>query len=241
MAKVRDRASTACSVVDVLGGRFSRELGIDLDRGGDAPDRWFLAATLFGTRISAQVAVRTYGVLAAAGVTTVRAAGRRTWDDLVQLLDEGGYARYDFRTASRLHELSHALADRYGGSIAPLAAITEPRALESALDDLPGWGPTTVRVFLRELRDVWPGAQLDLDDRVRWSAGHLGLALPRGRTAALARLEAIAADARVDARDLEAALVRLALAHRHGLQASCRGGPQCRVLATRGHTAAGLS
>ncbi len=29
--------------------------------------------------------------------------------------------------------------------------------LRAALDALPGWGPVTIRLFLRELRGVWPG------------------------------------------------------------------------------------
>ena len=43
---------------------------------------------------------------------------------------------------------------------------TDPRDLASALDDLPGWGPVTVGLFLRELRGVWPGARVPLDAQV---------------------------------------------------------------------------
>ena len=45
-------ARLACSVVGVLGGRFSAELGIDVDAGDAEVERWFLAATLFGTQCS---------------------------------------------------------------------------------------------------------------------------------------------------------------------------------------------
>ena len=45
-------------VVGTLSGRYSMELGIDVDAGGAEIERWFLAATLFGTRISAPVAER---------------------------------------------------------------------------------------------------------------------------------------------------------------------------------------
>jgi hypothetical protein len=38
--------------VGVLGGRFSAELGIDVDAGDAEVERWFLAATLFGTQCS---------------------------------------------------------------------------------------------------------------------------------------------------------------------------------------------
>jgi hypothetical protein len=35
-------------VVEVLGGRYSAELGIDVDAGDAEVERWFVAATLFG-------------------------------------------------------------------------------------------------------------------------------------------------------------------------------------------------
>ena len=54
-------------MVAVLGGRYSAELGIDVDSGEAEVERWFVAATLFGARIPARVAERTFGVLAAAG------------------------------------------------------------------------------------------------------------------------------------------------------------------------------
>jgi hypothetical protein len=52
-------------VVAVLGGRYSAELGIDVDAGDAEIERWFVAATLFGARIPARVAGRTFGLLEA--------------------------------------------------------------------------------------------------------------------------------------------------------------------------------
>ncbi|MDP9255572.1 MAG: DUF2075 domain-containing protein, partial [Actinomycetota bacterium] len=48
-------------LVERLGGRWSRGLGIDVDEGDEEVDRWALAATLFGNRISAAVVERTMG------------------------------------------------------------------------------------------------------------------------------------------------------------------------------------
>jgi endonuclease III len=165
-------------VVEALGGRFSTELGIDLDGGPAEVERWFLAATLFGTRIAATVAERTYRVLSDAGVQTIADASDRTWDKLVGLLDAGGYARYDFRTATRLHDLARALEEHHGGRVASFAEASDPRLLEAALDALPGWGPTTVRIFLRELRGVWAGADPPIDGRALRAAAHLSLLAP---------------------------------------------------------------
>jgi hypothetical protein len=54
-------------VLMVLGGRYSAELGIDVDAGDAEVERWLVAATVFGARIPAREAERTFGVLAAAG------------------------------------------------------------------------------------------------------------------------------------------------------------------------------
>jgi hypothetical protein len=220
-------------VVATIGGRYSREAGIDVD-GGDAEiERWFLAATLFGTRISAAVAQRTFRMLDEAGVVSIARAGAVSWDDLVVLLDRGGYARYDFRTATRLHLLSAAVGERWGGKVAELGRTrTSYPELRDALDALPGWGPVTVQLFLRELRGVWPGAQPPLDARAVVAAQHLGLATGTAKPGAIGVLVRLAEAGGLDTRDLEGALVRLMLAHRRDM-ATCPGGDACSVIAER--------
>lgn len=219
-------------VVAVLGGQFSSALGIDVDAGPDQVERWALAATLFGTRISAAVAARTYHGLADAGVCTLADAGERTWEQLVALLDQGGYVRYDFRTATRLQQLGATLRDRSGGEVWPLVqGAASFEELAARLDELPGWGPVTVGLFLRELRGLVPRADPPLDPRAREAATHLGLlAAESDGAAGLAMLRRHAQQADVDVRDLEAALVRLSLAHRRTMTA-CPGGSSCTVLA----------
>ena len=143
-------------------------------------------------------------------------------------LDAGGYARYDFRTANRLHQLGDAVQQRLGGSVTSLGTATDPRAVEAALDALPGWGPTTVRIFLRELRDVWPGAKTRLDRRTLDAAQHLELPISREGTDDIGALRTVARRAHLDPRDLEAALVRLALAHRD--MRNCPGAGRCTML-----------
>jgi len=222
-------------LIECLGGRFSRSLGINVDQGGEEIERWALAATLFGNRISTAIVERTYRVFAEAGVATLTDAAGRSWKELVDLLDRGGYVRYDFRTASRLHALARAIGERHGGHIASLGE--EPRSsaeLETALDALPGWGPVTVRVFLRELRGLWPGAEPPVDGRALAGAEHLGLAAPKGegRAEPAAYLRRLAGDAGLDVRDLEAALIRLELAHAR--RRDCPGGADCFVFRAEG-------
>jgi hypothetical protein len=222
------KASLADSLVRQFGGRYSSELGIDVDAGDDEVERWFLASTLFGTRISARIAERTFHQLTRAGINRISDAGRSDWDTLVALLDAGGYARYDFRTARRLQALSEVVGDRYHGEIGEIGRrCTDPATLVARLDDLPGWGPVTVGLFLRELRGTWPGALLPLDPRAADAARHLGLLTGRERDS-LACIERIAGQAGRDQRDVEAALVRFGLAHRRA--AGCPGGRLCVML-----------
>lgn len=214
-------------VVAVLGGRYSAELDIDVDAGDAEVERWFVAATLFGARISARVAERTFGVLAAAGLARIGQLRHVPTDDLIRMLDAGGYARYDFRTATRLLELSEIVDERYDGQVAVIGRrFTTCPELCTALDALPGWGPVTIRLFLRELRGVWPGADLPLDQRAAAAAQHLDLPSARSGWTGLG---ALAGACDLDARDLESGLVRLDLVHGR-VMARCPGGQSCVAL-----------
>jgi hypothetical protein len=103
----------ARQVLEVPGGPYSAELGIDADAADAQVERWFLAATLFDARISARIAERTFGVLTAAGLARIGQVRHVPSADLIGLLDAGGYARYDFRTASQLLALSDLIGERY--------------------------------------------------------------------------------------------------------------------------------
>ncbi len=228
MSSLRSEAALVDRALRRFGGRYSSEMGIAVDAGESEVERWFLASTLFGTRISTRVAERTFHELERAGIESIVDAGGREWETLVGLLDAGGYARYDFRTATRLQTLAEFVADRYGGDVGEIGrCFTEPSTLAAKLDELPGWGPVTVGLFLREMRGVWAGAQLPLDPRAAESARHLGVLTGDERDDS-ARISRIALEAGRDERDVEAALVRLWLAHRRTTE--CPGGDHCTVL-----------
>ena len=216
------------------GGRFSTALGIDVEAGEAQVDRWFMAATLFGARIPTAIAGRTFHVLDEAGVTvaTARAFGS---DDLVALLDRGGYARYDYKTATRLQALCDALGEHYGGRVCAIPdEARTPAELEEALDELPGWGPVTVGIFLRELRGAWTRRRPH-STPARWpvpatSASSTNVPGSRWASCGPCRWQPVSIYA-----DLEGALVRTALAHRADLR-TCPGGRTCSV---RAHLAPG--
>jgi endonuclease III len=211
-----------------LPGRFATALGIDLKAGPEARQKWFLAAILYGARISGKLAARAYQVFAARGVYTPEAIREQGWDNLVALLDAGGYARYDFKSATKLLQVMASLKEQYQDSLERLHEIAaDGPDLEQRLINLaPGIGPATANIFLRELRGVWAKATPPLSPLAQLAGEHLGL-LPPGLSPREA-LDALEAEWRrqpvapYDFADLEAALVRLGRDY-------CRkpGGPPC--------------
>ncbi len=165
-------------LMEQFGGKFSRELGIDLS----TPDseqvfRWFLASKLFGARISSNTAAKTYREFESRGVVTPAAILETGWDGLVKILDDGGYARYDFSTATKLLAIMSDLEKYYGGDLNDLhEKAADEKDLESRLKGLgKGIGDITVNIFLRELRPVWRKARPELSELVLLAAGDLGL------------------------------------------------------------------
>ncbi len=210
-----------------LGGKFSRELGIDL--AGNRPEeigKWFLAAKLFGARISTDIAMRTYRVFEQHGVVTPESVLDTGWDGLVSMLDEGGYVRYDFSTATKLLAIMETLSTSYGGDLTALHEQSLDGAdLERRLKGLgKGIGDVTVNIFLRELRTVWPKARPALAPPALLAAGHLKLIGP-GEASPLAALEVLWAKqpvAGMDFCDFEGALVRLGMRYcRKGRFSAC--------------------
>ena len=114
---------------------------------------WFLAASLLAKPIPAVTAVRTMSLLLQSGVRTPTRVTETGWDDLVRILDAGGYARYDFSTADKLLEIARTFdqADVFGA----LAKEPDPQVVESQLVRVRGVGPKTVEIFLRELQGRW--------------------------------------------------------------------------------------
>jgi len=91
---------------------YSEELNLDLRKPEDR-FKWFLASILFAKRISAEIAKRTFRRFEEEGLVTPQAILKAGWDKLVQVLDSGGYVRYDFSTASNLIDISKNLLEKF--------------------------------------------------------------------------------------------------------------------------------
>lgn len=165
-------------LLDRVPGRFSRELGLDLASGRRRDVfLWFLAAILFGTRISGNIVVRTFREFVRRDVISPARIVQTGWDGLVDVLDAGGYARYDFKTATKLLEVMDNLIRRYRGDLYVVHEMaTDARDLEARLKALgKGIGDTTVNIFLRELRGMWEKADPPLSPLAALAAAHVGL------------------------------------------------------------------
>lgn len=196
-----------------LNGKFSSELGIDLSNGQSQEIfKWFLASKLYGARISSKIAAKTYLEFQRRGVLTPGKILKTGWDGLVRILDEGGYVRYDFSTATRLLEIMKKLETAYDGDLNKLhQTAKDSQDLEARLKALgPGIGTVTANIFLRELRTVWSKARPEPSQLVKIAARNLGLLKPKEDTlAALQHIWSIHKIPAKDFCDFEAALIRL--------------------------------
>jgi endonuclease III len=166
------------ALVEKYGQRYSELLGISLEGSDDGEVfRWFLAAVLFGAPITETSVIKTYRCFEKHGVLTPEKVLRTGWDGLVEILDEGSYTRYDYKTADKLLEVMGNLRAKYGGS---LGLLHEKAAgsldLEKRLKELgKGIGDVTVSIFLRELRGIWSKADPKPTQLVVLAAKNIGI------------------------------------------------------------------
>lgn len=166
---------------------YSEELGIDLTM-PEGRFKWLLASILYGARISAGIATRTYRELEAAGLVHPDDIASAGWDQLVSALDRGGYARYDFSTASYILGAVRDLSAKYGSLEELYHSSTGPKDLENKLQEFKGVGPVTTQIFLRELRGIWEVGS-SVSDKAKQAAKELDIDLGQYQGRNLARIE----------------------------------------------------
>ena len=135
----------------------AKELGIDISQGEGELFKWFIASFLFGKRIQQDIAADAYRVIVEKHKRdTPRKLGNCSWQELVDMLGEGHYVRYDESTAERLLKLSDKLNNEYGGKLGNIREQSKDRKeLEKRLGEFEGIGPKTVEIFMREAEKVW--------------------------------------------------------------------------------------
>ena len=180
------------ALIENLGQRYSEILGINLKDGRDDEIfKWFFASVLFGAPITETLVIKTYRCFQKHDVLTPERILETGWDSLVSILDEGGYTRYDFKTADKLLEAMRKLKEHYDGSFNLLHHKASDSAdLENKLKDLgKGIGDVTVSIFLREFRGVWQKAESNPTNLVILAAKNLAIVEDESAAKALEQLE----------------------------------------------------
>ncbi|MEK0361684.1 DNA methylase [Pseudomonas sp. CBC3] len=135
----------------------AKDLGIEIEKGEGELFKWFIASFLFGKRIQQDIAAEAYRVIVDKHKRdTPRKLCNCSRQQLISMLGEGRYVRYDESTAERLLKLCEKLNSEYGGKLGNIREQSESRtALEKRLAEFEGIGPKTVEIFMREAAKVW--------------------------------------------------------------------------------------
>ncbi|MCQ8830383.1 endonuclease [Streptomyces malaysiensis] len=192
--------SVARTLLDQQGTTFAAEAGIKLR---DAPGPLYqllVLAHLLSARIRSDIAVAAARALFDAGMRDPRRMAEADWQRRVDALGEGGYRRYDERTATQLGEAAELVNREYGGDLRRMRKAGDPKKL---LRGINGIGPAGVNIFLREAQGLWPEFAPYFDRKALEGAERVGLPKSARSLAGLVAEE--------DLPRLAAALVRVAL------------------------------
>ncbi|MFD5139041.1 endonuclease [Streptomyces sp. NPDC058378] len=187
------------------GTTYAAEAGIRLRDTPQPLYQLLVLSLLLSARIRADIAVASARALFSHRLRTPRRMADATWQERVDALGEGGYRRYDERTATQLGDGALLLLDTYGGDLRRLRreADGDMDTLRAGLRRFPGIGSAGADIFLREVQTVWPEASPYLDAKALQGAERLGLPATPDKLVRLAKGE--------DPAVLAAALVRSAL------------------------------
>ncbi|MFH9265015.1 endonuclease [Streptomyces sp. NPDC017546] len=205
----REVSASARRITDALleayGRTYAAEAGIRLRDTPQPLYQLLVLSHLLSARIRASVAVAAARALFADGLRTPRRVADASWQRRVDALGEGGYRRYDERTATQLGEGAHLVLDVWKGDLRRLRAEADGdgEALRRGLRRVRGIGPAGADIFLREVQDLWPETGFLVGAKGLQGAERLGLPTSSGALAEAARGRDRAAFA--------AALVRAAL------------------------------
>jgi len=192
--------SVVRSLLDRQGTTYAADAGITLRNTPGPLYQLLVLAHLLSARIKADIAVASARALFDAGMRDPRKMADATWQQRVDALGEGGYRRYDERTATQLGDAAELVLREYQGDLRRLRDAGDPRKL---LREITGIGPAGVDIFLREAQGVWPECAPYFGRKALEGAERVGL------PTSAASLEKLVSGK--DLPRLAAALVRVAL------------------------------
>lgn len=133
----------------------AEDLGLKVEKKERVLFKWFLASYLFGKRIQQDIARQTWEVFMKHGIDTPKKIANQSRQQLVELLGEGHYRRYDESMAHNLIEMSRQLIRGYHGNLLNMYDKSDNcKDFAKELQKLKGVGPKTADIFMREAQPV---------------------------------------------------------------------------------------
>lgn len=153
------------------------------------PFPMFLLSVLLGARISENIAIKTFNIFINKKILTPEKIIETGWDNLVKILDYGGYTRYDFKTASKLIEMSE--------NIIKMGGLKSIHNNSKDFDDLiknlkslaSGIGDITIGIFLREMVGIWEKARPYPSEYVKIAINNLNVNFSEYKEISYAKIE----------------------------------------------------
>ena len=145
-------------LLEAHGQTFCEELRIPIEKGTPSPlFRWLTACILYANRIQHDLAAQSARGLSKAGWRSAKAMAEASWEDKVRVLNEGGFAQYQERTATILTDAAKLVQDEYAGDLRKLreASDGDVAAMRRRLKEIKGIGDVAVDIFLREVQTTW--------------------------------------------------------------------------------------
>ncbi|KIW98561.1 uncharacterized protein Z519_00222 [Cladophialophora bantiana CBS 173.52] len=139
-----------------------------------------LNALLSSARISHNIAKQALRNLISRAYHDFSTLKASTWKERVTLLDEAGYVRYDFKTATELGKLATLLKNKYGSDATKILPVGhDPTAtrniLAKRLMEINGLGPLGVEIFISTVQMIWPAVCPFITSRDLKIAEQIGL------------------------------------------------------------------
>lgn len=130
------------------------EFELDVLSGDTDMFRWFLLCYLFGKPIRSETAIGTWQLFVDKKLDTPWAIMEASERQLVIVLHEGGYTRYQHVTAHGLKLCMDLLIREYEGSLLlMLESSTDENEFSKRLQKLYGVGPKIAEIFTRETQE----------------------------------------------------------------------------------------
>lgn len=132
------------------------DFGLDVLSGDEDMFKWFLLSYLFGKPIQSAVAAQTWQIFMDREFDTPWEIASASPYELMHMLDEGRYTRYDSVMARALHICMEQLIRDYNGSLMQmLENSTDEEEFGKRLQELYGVGPKTAEIFMRETEELF--------------------------------------------------------------------------------------